>query len=300
MLIKALWRYVAGHWSGTHGLAWSFWINFVLIRAMVFALQGWLGPEQGHDYQDSRVLVIILAVFMHGILFVWQAVGVVRASDGYLRASGAMAVIWGTQISLVVAFLLVLTYALGAWQMTLPVPDSSGIQSDLEAERKSKYSIEPTSDGRSLMLTGSLELGITSHLKNQLKAYPNAEQIVLASNGGNIYEARGLSKVIGLNGLNTLVTSDCSSSCTIVFIGGNARQLAPSGRLGFHQYRIDANYTVLNADPLLEQKRDQAIFQKAGVAPWFLDKMFESPPSKLWFPELSELIRARVVTSVAP
>ena len=300
MLIHSLWRYVTGHWYGTHGLVWSFWINLVLLRALVFVLQEWLGPEQGQDFHDSWVLVLFLALFVHGVLFVWQAVGVLRASEAYIRTSGAMAPVWGTQLALVLAFFWVINYVHEAWQMTRPVSHISSIQSKLEAERATKYSIEPTIDRHSLILTGSLELGITRHFKKQLEAYPNVEQIVLTSTGGNIYEARGLSNTIAQNGLNTLVISECSSACTTVFISGTKRQLASGGRLGFHQYRIDADYAVLNANPLLEQERDRAIFLRSGVAVWFVDKMFASHASAMWYPVLSELIDARVVTSVAP
>ena len=76
--------------------------------------------------------------------------------------------------------------------------------------------------------------------------------------------------------------------------------MASGGKLGFHQYRIDANYAVLRANPLLEQERDRAIFLRSGVAAWFLDKMFDSGASGMWYPGVSELIDARVVTSVLP
>lgn len=300
MLIHTVRRYLTGHWRGAHGLAWSFWINLVLIRVLVLVLQEWLRPEKGQDFHENQVLVLLLALFFHGVLFVWQAVGVIRASEVHIRTSGYMAPVWGSQLVLVVAFFWVMTYALDAWQMTLPVPDNLRIQSDLEAERTAKYSIEPTSDGRSLTLTGSLELGITGHLKNQLRAYPNVEQIVLTSIGGNIYEARGLSNTIRQNGLNTLVLSECSSACTTVFIGGINRQLASGGKLGFHQYRIDADYAVLNADTLGEQDRDRAVFLQSGVAVWFIEIMFDSQASEMWYPELSELIDAHVVTGAAP
>ncbi|MEQ8332339.1 hypothetical protein [Nisaea sp.] len=295
-LIHTVRRYLTGHWRGAHGLAWSFWINLVLVRVLVSVVQELLRPGKGLDFHDNQVLVLILALFFHGVLFVWQAVGVVRAAEAHIRAGGYMAPVWGTQLALVLASFWVITYAIDAWHMTLPVPDSLRLQ----AERDGKYSIEPTSDGLSLTLTGSLELGIAHHLKHQLKAYPNVKQIILASTGGNIYQARGLSKTIRQNGLNTLVMSECSSACTTVFIGGIKRQLASGGKLGFHQYRIDADYAVLNADPSREQERDRAIFLQAGVAAWFLDMMFDSQPSDMWYPALPELIESHVVTDVVP
>ncbi len=263
-------------------------------------LHEWLRPERGHDFYVNQVMVLLLALFFHGVLFVWQAVGVIRASETHNRSSGSMAPVWGAQIGLVVAAFWVVSYAIDARNVTLPAPDDPGFQSEVKAARAAKYSIEPTPDGRSLTLSGSLEIGITGHLKHQLKAYPDVEQIILASKGGNIYQARGLSNIIRQNGLNTLVITECSSACTIVFIGGSERQLASGGKLGFHQYRIDSVYAVLNTDPLREQDRDRAVFLHSGVAVWFLDMMFDSRPSDMWYPDVSELVAARVVTAVAP
>jgi len=291
---------VTGHWRGAHGLAWSFWINLVLIRVLVSVAHEWLRAGAGPDIHEHRMLILLLAFIFHGILFVWQAVGVIRSSEAHNGISGSMAPVWGAQIVLVVTSFWVISYAIDAWNMALPVLSPPADQSDLGAERASRYSIEPTPDGRSLTLTGSLELGIAAHLKTRLKEYPDAQQIILASTGGNIYQARGLAKTIRQNGLNTAVITECSSACTIVFIGGIERELASGGRLGFHQYRIDADYVVLNSDPLKEQNKDRAAFLQAGVAVWFLDMMFDSQPTGMWYPKLTELLDARVVTGIAP
>ncbi|MGI9395232.1 MAG: hypothetical protein ACR2OY_11345 [Boseongicola sp.] len=295
-MIKNSWKYAIDHWRGQHGLAWSFWINLVLIRVVIFAAQELLSPDEGHDFSDSRAIILALALVFHGLVLVWQVVGVVRAAGIHIRASGSMAPVWASQLGIIAAFLWAISYVFGAWQMTVPIPDLLTSQIEFEAERAAKYSIEPTKDGQSLMLAGSLELGITDHLRAQIESYPGVDQIILASTGGNIYEARGLANVIRQNALDTLVVDECSSACTTVFIGGANRHLAPGGKLGFHQYRIDADYAVLNADPLREQSRDRAAFSQSGVALWFLDKMFDSEASEMWYPEQSELIDANVVT----
>jgi len=287
---------VADHWQGRQGLAWSFFINLVLLRALVFAAQDGLVQWLGDDFSGHRTPVLVLAVFFHGVVFVWQAVGVLRAAESTLRARGSMAPVWGVQGATAAAFFLSLSYLFGAWQLTLVRPDPAKIQAEVEANRAAKYTIDPAPDGQSLLLVGTLELGITRQLKTRLDEYPDIRQIVLTSTGGNIYEARGLSEVIRQNGLSTLVRSECSSACTTVFIGGADRRLLPGARLGFHQYRIDADYAVLGADPADEQRRDRALFLKAGVANWFVDKMYDREASEMWFPERAELREANVVT----
>lgn len=298
--IRKLWRYIEGHWRGQQGLTWSFWVNFVFLRALVSAIQEWFRPESGQSFYNTWVIVLLLVVFFHGVLFVWQFVGVIRASETHVRNFGSMASVWGSQLALVFAFFWVLSYVHDASQMVRPISSSPSKLSEWKAERASKYSFEISEDGKSLALTGSLELGITDSFKQQLDAHPQVKQIVLDSTGGNIFQARGLSKTIQQNGLSTLVAGECSSACTIAFIGGVRRQIAKGGKLGFHQYRVDADYAVLNANPKAQQDRDRKLFLQAGVEPWFIDKMFQSQPSEMWYPEQTELLDAHVITRVMP
>ena len=120
--------------------------------------------------------------------------------------------------------------------------------------------------------------------------------MVLESEGGNIYEARGLAKLIREAKLSTHVETFCSSACTITFIGGIERTLANGAGLGFHQYRVDADYMVAFTDPLAEQAKDRALFAEAGVSEAFLERMFREDADGMWFPSVAELLAANVIT----
>lgn len=298
MIAVKVGNYIANHWYGRQGFAWSFWVNLVLLRGLVFLMQDWWSPARGSDYSTYNMLILSLTIFFHGILFVWQLVGVFRAGAAHIHAMGSMANVWGAQLGALTAFWLTAVYAFGAWQMTLPASDEETSQARIEVERAGKYSFVPSADGLKLLLTGSIELGISKQFAKQLKQNPNLQTIVLNSPGGNIYEARGLSKMIRENGLSTLVESQCTSACTIVFIGGIIRALMQDARLGFHQYRIDAAYKVLNADASAEQERDRMLYAAANVKQWFLMKMFESRSDEMWFPKIEELLDAGVVTRI--
>lgn len=288
--------YFADHWKGRQGLAWSFWVNLVLLRLIVTGVQEWLAPAKGQDFSDIRWLVVLIALVFHGLLFVWQAVGVLRAGEAHLRHTGAMAPVWGVQAGTITGFFLALIYGLGAWQMTLVVPDDSAIFVEIEAERASRYTLGIGADGQTLMLEGSLELGITRAADRILAANPGLRRVILNSPGGNIYEARGLAQKFRARGLTTIVTDECSSACTTAFIGGTKRLIAPGARLGFHEYRVDADYEVPLADPASEQRRDRALFAGAGVAVWFLDRMHGASPEEMWFPPRDQLFASRVAT----
>lgn len=298
--IGRVWAYLRTHWTGAQGLAWSFWVNLVAVRIVVFALHDLAVAELGPALADRRGLVLGLAVVFHGALFVWQAVGVLRAAEAYARSSSAMAPAWGAQLATALAFLWVLTYGLDAWQVSADLPDTLAVQRETELARAVRYSLTPSDDGRSLVLAGSFELGVTERLETALAAHPGMTQVVLDSVGGNIYAARGVARLIRDRGLDTLVRGDCSSACTIAFIGGVRRGLGPGGRLGFHQYRSDAGYDLLKVDPGGEQARDRARFEAEGVAPWFLDRMFGAPASAMWYPTPAELVAAGVLTAPTP
>ncbi len=291
-------NYIADHWYGRQGFAWSFWVNLVLLRVLIFLVQGLLEPAEGNDYGASHSLVIVLAIFFHGVFFIWQVVGVVRAGEMHIQSMGSMANFWGAQLGALIAFWLTVSYSLDAWYMTQPTKVDKNFQTRAEKERSGKYSIVPSSDGKALVFTGSIELGITKKFAALLIKFPKMQTVILTSPGGNIYEARGLSKLIHENGFNTLVESECNSACTTVFIGGIERLLKPEARLGFHQYRVDATYQVLNADPAAEQERDRKLYAASNIKPWFLTKMFDTDASQMWFPNIDVLLDAGVVTAL--
>lgn len=289
-------RYIRDHWAGRQGLAWSFWVNLVALRILVFALQGHVFPQASGAGPDDRAAVIGAIVVLHGLVFLWQVVGVVRACETHIRAGGAMQPVWGVQLALIVAALWTLFFAYSAWPRSLTAHDAVPGHSLRGTARAAPYSLTVLPDGRALAVDGPFELGITEALERTLAAEPGVAEIALTSTGGNIYAARGLARVIREHGLDTSVPTLCSSACTLAFVGGVERRLAPGARLGFHQYRLDARYPVLSSDPAREQARDRAIFRAAGVADWFIDRMFETAASGMWYPKPTLLHAAGVVT----
>jgi len=152
-------------------------------------------------------------------------------------------------------------------------------------------------DGKTILLTGDIVLGITEAVAVRIAENPSLETLALTSDGGNIYEARGLAKLVRDANMSTLASGTCSSACTVAFIGGVSRRLQSGGRLGFHQYRFDAEYTVPFADPRAEEARDLELFRKAGVQDWFLMRMFRERPDKIWYPATEVLKKAGVLVS---
>lgn len=74
--------------------------------------------------------------------------------------------------------------------------------------------------------------------------------------------------------------------------------MSDNAKIGFHQYRFDANYSIIAADPEKEQAKDLAFFRSRGVSDAFLEKVFEQPSNAMWFPEPFELLQAGVVQEI--
>lgn len=67
-----------------------------------------------------------------------------------------------------------------------------------------------------------------------LKAHSEIGEVVLRSDGGNIYDALDIATIVTDYGLDTRVDSYCVSACTLIFLAGERRFLGLGGRLGFH------------------------------------------------------------------
>jgi len=290
--------YLKKHWNGQFSLAWAFWVNFIALRFAIAFVQTKYLPPPDTDYSAITAIIIALIFLFHGVVFIWQIVGVLRSGEIYLQETGSQATVWGAQLALVIGLFLTVSYALQAWQTTIPIPDEENFMVKMDREHASKYELKSTSNGKTLSIKGTIELGITRNVRAFLEINPAISSVTLNSAGGNIYEARGLANLFKTNNLATHIDESCTSACTLAFIGGNKRTLSDEAKLGFHQYRIDATYSVLNADPKAEQEKDQALFERSGVSAEFVEKMFTATASQMWFPTKAELLAAGVVHAI--
>ena len=291
-------NYLREHWRGHHSLAWAFWVNLVGLRIAVFALQNALTPAEGSDYSEQRWPLFAVVLLVHVVVLSWQLVGVIRAAERHFASHGNMALVWGAQLGAVLMFMLSAVYALGAVQMSFVSPEDSDILAQMDAEHASRYRISVSDDGQRADINGTIESGITRAFRAFIAENTAVRIVVLDSPGGNIYEGRGLARLFTDNALNTHIETSCASACTVAFAGGELRSAAPDAKVGFHQYRMDANYTVIATDAGKEQARDTALFVKAGVDPQFITAAFSHPTTSMWWPTLDELLSAGFVDSV--
>jgi hypothetical protein len=291
--------YLLSHWRGKQPLAWSFWANFVGVRLLVFVVQTQRIAVTQSPPQVSALVVYFFVLLLHGVLLIWQIVGVIRACDHHFAEHRSLATLWGAQLAAVVLFLMSAVYSLEAVQVTLKPADSENVLDKIKQEHAAQYELSISDNSCDLRVEGSLELGITKAVRRVLSDNHYIKTVVLNSNGGNIYEGRGLAKLFSKHRLNTHVNELCTSACTLAFIGGVHRSAANSAKFGFHQYRVDADYDVIVTDVGKEQARDTVLFLDSGVSEPFTSKMFNQGASGMWWPELAELVNVGFLNVVS-
>lgn len=293
-------NYIRNHWSGNQPLFQSFWINLILIRLVVIYLERFTRPPVIAEPQVAIAATFVFFVVCQLIVLPWQIVGVLRAGDRHLAELRSIVWIWGVQFGIAASVILTLISVYSGFQ---------SLFADREAMRDAAaraqhpqvvpYTLTPAGDDRLIHLTGDFEFGITRDLEALLRQHRDATGIVLNSDGGQIYEGRGVARLITLHGLNTHVFDTCKSACVTAFVAGATRTLGPDGKLGFHQYRLDAGFANPLVDVAAEQERDRRFYAGRHIDPGFLRKVFDRPPDEIWFPPRDELLAAGVIHRTA-
>lgn len=280
---------------GRQSLAWSFWVNLALLRAVIIATEELLPKPIGQNVYLETVAVLLYLLAAHVVIYAWQIVGVVRACDRYQSSYGSIAWVWATYLGIVLSLFFTLVSLFITFQNLFIKADNELLSLVWERERASKYDLTLSDDATVVHFSGSFELGVTKKLRAILQKHSTVTGIVLASRGGNIYEGRGVAKLIRDHGLDSYVFETCSSACTTAFIAGQTRNLGPNGRLGFHQYGLEADYQVPLIDIAAEQDTDRKFYRSQKIKDEFLDRVFAASHADLWFPSEDELLEAGVV-----
>jgi len=284
-------NYIKQHWQGNFSLAQAFWVNLVLVFFALGFLERLIFPPYIENEIAVTTAVIIYFAVAKLIIYPWQVVGVLRTCDLRIKSDTGRSWATAAQVALVLSLAATLVSTIGTYQSlqtfkrnliikqtTLPVP---------------LYSLDLIKKNTLIYLRGPFQIGITNRVANLIEQNPEITGIILDSEGGQIYEGRGLARLIRENNLQTFSLDECLSSCTTAFIAGTTRSLGMNARLGFHQYKTYSLIPSINVKN--EQAKDMAIFVEQGVSPEFLEKIFIQPPEDMWWPEIDELIDAGVV-----
>ena len=263
-----MWRSIIGfplaHWRGQIHVFWTFALTLVGLRVVL----GWAG---GIPYLTLDVG-----------LFVWQVVGAARAL-GHAQADRP------DFLNLIAGWAVILACLPSVIWPQLDRYAAQNASAPILATPETGVRLIPTA----IALSGPITFEMFAAFEVALAENPQIRQVVLNSEGGRVFAARGLARLIREAGLGTHVDVLCASACTLAFMAGDTRTMTATARLGFHGYRNLSPIKTL--DDRAEERVDRDAFLAAGVAPDFVAAMFEPSPDDIWFPPHDTLREAGVL-----
>ncbi|MCK0126808.1 hypothetical protein MWU76_20635 [Gelidibacter sp. F2691] len=284
-------RYFQTHWRGEQPPIQSFWVNAVGLRLFIIAT--FLGMTKFAPLPIAPVVALFAADLL---LLTWQATGFFRSVEKQGTALGAQLPIWGGVLGLVVAVFMMLSLWWGLWLATDVIIEQESYSERRAREHAQQYALYVSPSGTDIHFEGTITGGVTKAFRAMIETHPDLRTLHLNSAGGNIFEARGLVKLVESRALDTNASDQCSSACTLVFMAGAARTAKEGTIVGFHGYTLESTINLALFDVEAEEKRDRTFLSDRGLPSWFLDQAFATRPPELWTPSREELLRAGVLT----
>ena len=288
--------YLLAHWRGKLSLSISFWVNTLGLYFIVSYAEWAILSALASPKVDLIKLTLISLLLTRLIIFPWQLIGLFRAIEHDFYEHKNILKTRGMQGLALLLVLFTLTYSLSLIQSAYFYKQQFTLFA--QPALKTTYQLKVKLQQKQLTIEGDFDIGITHATEKILSKYPEIEHLVLNSKGGQIYEGRGLFKLITKYRLNTFVYEECSSACVTAFVGGLERNLGKQGKLGFHQYKFDASKTGLLIpffNIKAEQQKDSKLFVSQGVKPTFVNKIFDQSSYEIWFPDHSELLDSNLI-----
>ena len=160
-------------------------------------------------------------------------------------------------------------------------------------EKMGDLRIAIADEGRTLILDGAVGIDAATQVKLALDAHPEIRTVAMGGPGGRVGPAYQIYQLIATRRLETRTEGACFSACTIMFLGGVRRSLAPFSYLGFHRLKFpgmdEAELGEAN-----RQLRDFMTF-RTGISAAFVSKVMDTPPESIWIPSFKELLEAGVI-----
>ncbi len=194
--------------------------------------------------------------------------------------------------------LLICSFLLGILQNIAHAQNKLIDNLALTQTQEKQFSLSYNKELQQLQVNGILEIGVLSAFEKMLQKHPESITVVFNSNGGNVYQARGLARIITSNELSTYVSGDCYSACTIAYIAGKTRTINATGKLGFHQYDIKSKILNHRLDAKEEQNKDLPYFESRISDINFVRKIFKTKNSGIWIPEHQDLLNSGVIHKI--
>jgi hypothetical protein len=269
--------------------------DFLLPVGLLLALDILVAIPLVHGERISLVAGVALVIIPKLLLMPWagsRLLGIIERHYRRYALGGVKVVLLGSLLVSVLAVTLSAVESIQSMIFTRHEQSTVWVAPD----PKYRFAFDP---GKSTYaIEGEIDFGISRDFRLFLSQHPGGGMLTLDSQGGSIYEGRGLHRIIQEQGLSTRVNGVCSSACVLAFLGGRTRTLAPRANLGFHQYAVDYSHlrhAIPFYDPVREQEHDVRLMRDIGISEAFLLRAFRQPHDGIWYPDRQELIEAGVV-----
>lgn len=276
--------FLSRHFNGDYSLGRSYWVHVFLLSTLgsmaVFSLLPVLGPALSATHLS---LALLAGLAFMAAIWVWGVIGTWRSADKH-RARGGRA-LWAGLAR--IAIVLGVLRSVGDVITLMPVVWEHAKVAFGEQPGEA-VQLVVRADGKSLLLRGGINDHTAAALDQALSQAPQVTTVVLESAGGWIRQGRLIGKVIARRGLDTYVETECTSACTIAFLAGKDRAIAPKARLGFHAFR--------GIGGVKSWDTEQAVYGESGLETRFIQRIAATPSHSVWYPDPGELLGQRVIT----
>lgn len=138
-----------------------------------------------------------------------------------------------------------------------------------------------------LVVNGGISENAARVFRATLNANPQVDTILLSSGGGYVGVGLEIAEIIHSRGLSTWIPADleCASICSVIFLAGQARMV--QGRLGVHQVAMNIES---NAGVQATVGDIVTAVNKFGVDPRLFERFLHTPPDKMYFLRLRDVI----------
>ncbi|MCP5072554.1 MAG: hypothetical protein GY947_04565 [Rhodobacteraceae bacterium] len=272
--MSAPFRYLGRFWQGRAPLS-----AVVIALIVVGTATGYAIAALGPDWLALRLTVLTLVV-------VFLIAGSLRTATRLLNSGTGPQAVWAIYGAIVVLLYLTVLRVVGFFLL------ESNVTQPIVLRPPKVVVIE----GRAEVL-GEIDYRTYTELGEILEAHPDLSTVLLNSRGGNVIAGRSIGLLIERNEVDTLVEEECFSACTLIFAGGKNRELGENAKLGFHGYQFDHDQRVQTVEINKVVAEDRAYLERRGIAPTFLDRVYQVSSEEMWIPTREELTAAGMLTT---
>ena len=279
-------------WRGEYSLPVSYWLIGIGINILIYGLAALAKLGIAKASSSSALGAYIIGLYGAIILLTaLQSVGIFRSANKHPLRGGSPA--WAFVAKAMVCI------GLFSFFMQMYISGFSIIKTSFEEfvgiEKLPQTQFRILNKQTELEVIGGIELGSERLLKEQLKLYPEIKLVHLHSIGGRLLAAERMMQIVRDHELDTYVKTECSSSCTLVYLAGKNKLLAAGAKLKFHS----PSFGALSGHEIKEFGDKLAnLYLDEGIPKWFVSKVVSTPNNSFWEPSVEELMRANVIDKV--